>query len=211
MHYPVANEGHGLAHDPFKALAAPRPIGWITAVDRSGRVNCAPYSFFNAVSDRPHMVGFASDGLKDARAFVEETGEFTCSMATWDLREKMNLTSAPLPRGESELAFAGLTPAASLLVKPPRVAESPAAFECKWLQTVPLTALDGKTRYYFVIGQVVAIYIDDRFVKGGMVDTGAMRPITRAGYNDYFVVTPEAKFSMTRPPGGGNFNEPRKA
>ena len=202
MFYEVS-QGHGLPHDPFKALIAPRPIGWITAMSARGEVNLSPYSFFNAISDRPHMVAFSSDGRKDAVTFVEETGEFVCNLATFDLREKMNATSAPLPRGTSELDHAGLTAAPSRLVKPPRVAESPAALECKWLQTVPLTPLDGADpRYYLVIGQVVGIHIEDCFIVDGFLDTAAMRPIARAGYRDYFVSTPETRFSITRPPGG---------
>ena len=139
MFYETA-AGHPLPHDPFKAIVAPRPIGWISAVDVQGRVNLAPYSFFNAVSDRPHMVAFSSDGEKDALSFARETGEFVCSLATWDLREAMNATSAPLPRGQSEFAHAGLTAAPSRLVAPPRVAESPVALECKLLQVAPLPA-----------------------------------------------------------------------
>ncbi len=200
MHYDVLKNDHGLPHDPFKAIVAPRPIGWISAMDKQGRLNLAPYSFFNGVSDRPHMVGFASDGKKDALSFIEETGEFTCSMATYDLRDAMNMTSASLPRGESEFDHAGLETAPSMFVKPPRVKASPAALECKWLQTVPLKPLDGAPeRYYWVIGQVVGIYIDEAFIKNGMVDTAAMQPIARAGYMDYFVATPETKFSIRRP------------
>ena len=202
MFYEVA-QGHGLPHDPFKALVTPRPIGWISAVSARGEVNLSPYSYFNAFSDRPHIVGFSSDGRKDAITFVEETREFVCNLATFELREQMNATSAPLPRGESEMAHAGLTPAPSRLVSPPRVAEAPAALECKWLQTVPLVPLEGGgARYFLVIGQVVGIHIEDRYVVDGLVDTAAMRPIGRAGYRDYFVSTPETKFSITRPKGG---------
>ncbi|HEU4518580.1 MAG TPA: flavin reductase family protein [Microvirga sp.] len=202
MFYAVS-DGHGLPHDPFKAIVTPRPIGWITAVSRKGEINLSPYSFFNAVSDNPHMVAFSSDGRKDAVTFVEETGEFVCNLATFDLRDQMNLTSAPLPRGESELDKAGLTAAPSRLVKPPRVAEAPAALECRWLQTVPLVPLGGgEPRYFMVIGQVIGIHIDDRFLVDGLLDTAAMRPIARAGYRDYFVSTPETKFSITRPKGG---------
>ena len=202
MFYAVS-DGHGLPHDPFKAIVTPRPIGWITAVSRKGEINLSPYSFFNAVSDNPHMVAFSSDGRKDAVTFVEETGEFVCNLATFDLRDQMNLTSAPLPRGESELDKAGLTAAPSRLVKPPRVAEAPAALECRWLQTVPLVPLGGgEPRYFMVIGQVIGIHIDDHFLVDGLLDTAAMRPIARAGYRDYFVSTPETKFSITRPKGG---------
>ena len=201
MFYEVA-KGHSLPQDPFKALVAPRPIGWISAVSAKGEVNLSPYSYFNAFSDRPHIVGFSSDGRKDALTFVEETGEFVCNLATYDLRDKVNATSAPLPRGQSEVAHSDLTPAPSRLVKPPRVAESPVALECKWLQTIPLEPLEGEARYFLVIGQVVGIHIDDGFIVEGLVDTAAMRPIARAGYRDYFVAAPEARFSMTRPPGG---------
>jgi flavin reductase (DIM6/NTAB) family NADH-FMN oxidoreductase RutF len=202
MFYEPLRGDHGLPHDPFKAIVTPRPIGWITALSAKGELNLSPYSFFNAISDRPHMVAFSSDGRKDAVTFVEETGEFVCNLATYDLRQEMNATSAPLPRGESEMEHAGLTAAPSRLVKPPRVAESPAALECRWLQTVPLTPLEGEAKYFLVIGQVVGIYIDDRFIVDGFLDTAAMRPIARAGYRDYFVATPETKFSITRPKGG---------
>jgi flavin reductase (DIM6/NTAB) family NADH-FMN oxidoreductase RutF len=202
MFYEVS-QGHGLPHDPFKALVVPRPIGWITAMSAEGEINLSPYSFFNAFSDRPHIVGFSSEGRKDAMTFVEETGEFVCNLATFELRSQMNATSAPLPRGESEIIHSGLTQAPSRLVRPPRVAEAPAALECKWLQTVPLKPLGGgEGRYFLVLGQVVGVHIDDGFLVDGLVDTAAMRPIARAGYRDYFVATPETKFSITRPKGG---------
>jgi flavin reductase (DIM6/NTAB) family NADH-FMN oxidoreductase RutF len=200
MFYETSANAHGLPHDPFKALVTPRPIGWISAISEKGEVNLSPYSFFNAVSERPPMVAFSSSGKKDALTFIEETGEFVCNLATYDLREQMNLTSAVLPRGENEMEHAGLTPAPSRLVKPPRVADALAALECKWLQTVPLHPLSGgDPSYYLVIGQVVGIHIDDRYIVNGLVDTAAMRPIARSGYRDYFVATPETKFSITRP------------
>ncbi len=203
MFYSTSENDHGLPHDPFKALVAPRPIGWITAISAKGEVNLSPYSFFNAVSDHPHMVAFSSQGRKDALTFIEETGEFVCNFATFDLREKVNATSAPLPRGDNEMVHAGLTAAPSRIVRPPRVAEAPAALECKWLRTVPLDPLEGgPPRYYLVLGQVVGIHIDERFIVNGLVETAAMRPIMRAGYHDYFTVGPDMKFSMRRPTAG---------
>lgn len=203
MFYATDTNDHGLRHDPFKALVV-RPIGWVTAMSAKGEINLSPYSFFNQVSDKPPMVAFSSAGRKDALTFIEETGEFVCNLASHDLREAMNTTSAGLLRGVSEMDHAGLEAAPSRLVKPPRVKDAFAALECRWLRTVPLTPLDGgEAGYNLVIGQVVGIDIDDRFVKDGLVDTGAMRPILRAGYRDYFVVTPENRFSMTRPTGGG--------
>ena len=204
MFYTTEKNDHGLPHDPFKAILAPRPIGWITSMSAGGAINLAPYSYFNGVHSRPPMVMFASEGRKDSLEFVEETKEFVCNLATFDLREAMNRTSAPLPRGESELDFAGLTPAPCRLVKPPRVAESPVALECKWLRTVPLEPLAGPAQYHLVIGEVVGTHIDDRFIVDGVVDTAAMRPIARAGYREYFVATPETNFAMTRPRGGGD-------
>ena len=204
MFYDTAKNDHGLPHNPFKALVVQRQIGWITSMSRAGEINLAPYSFVNAFSDGPDIVGFSSLGHKDALTFAEESGEFVCSLASFDQRDAMNATSAPLPRGTSEMAHAGLEPEPSRMVKAPRVKGAPAALECKWLQTVPLTPLDGApAKYHLVIGQVVGIFIDDRFIVDGMVDTAAMRPIARAGYHDYFVATPETKFSFRRPKGGG--------
>jgi flavin reductase (DIM6/NTAB) family NADH-FMN oxidoreductase RutF len=204
MFYETAKNDHGLPYSPFKAIVAPRPIGWITSMSAKGEINLAPYSFFNALTDRPPTVMFSSEGRKDSVAFAEETKEFVCNLATWALRDQMNGTSAPFPRGVNEMDETGLAAAPSRLVKPPRVKDSPCALECKWLQTVRLADLEGHvTDRYVVFGQVVGVYIDDAFIKDGKLDTAAMRPIARAGYHDYFVGTPETKFSLTRPTGGG--------
>lgn len=198
MHYDTAANDHGLRFNPFKALVAPRPIGWISSLGADGVRNLAPYSFFNAVSDHPPMVMFSSHSRKDSLANIEETGEFTCSLATWALREPMNLTSAAVARGVDEFELAGLTPAASKRVKAPRVAESPAALECKLWKTLELPAAGG-SRYIVVFGLVVAVYIDDAYIRDGLVDTGAMRPIARQGYMEYSVVTPDTVFTLNRP------------
>ncbi len=201
MFYDARKGNHGLPHDPFKAIVAPRPIGWITSMSKSGAINLAPYSYFNGVNSRPPMVMFSSEGRKDSVSFIEETGEFVCNLATWDLREAMNMTSAPLPRGTNEMEKAGLKAADSRMVKPPRVAASPCALECKLLQIVPLRDLDGRALESFVVfGQVVGVHIDDRFIKDGLLDTAAMKPIARCGYHNYAVV--EGQFSMIRPTAG---------
>jgi flavin reductase (DIM6/NTAB) family NADH-FMN oxidoreductase RutF len=200
MFYDARKNDHGLPHDPFKAIVAPRPVGWISSMNTAGAVNLAPYSYFNGVCSRPPMVMFASEGYKDTIAFIEETREFVCNLATFELREAMNKTSAPFPRGIDEMERAGLEPAPSRLVRPPRVAASPCALECKWLQTVHLADVDGNAvDRHVVFGQVVGVFIDDRFIKDGLLDTARMRPIARAGYHDYFVATAETKFSLTRP------------
>jgi flavin reductase (DIM6/NTAB) family NADH-FMN oxidoreductase RutF len=204
MFYEPSKRNHGLPHDPFKAIVAPRPIGWIASMSAKGEVNLAPYSFFNAVSSDPPIVMFSSEGRKDSLAFIEETREFVCNLATWDLRQQMNATSGPYPRGIDEMREAGLEPAPSVLVKPPRVRASPCALECRSLQTVALRDIDGRaTECFVVLGQVVGVHIDDRFIRDGLLDTAAMRPIARAGYHDYFVATPETRFSIRRPRGGG--------
>ena len=201
MIYSATKDDLGFAHDPFKAIVAPRPIGWITALSAKGEVNLSPYSFFNAISSRPNIVMFSSENKKDAVAFVEETGEFTCSLVTKALAQPMNLTSAPLPRGESEYAHAGLTMAPSRFVKPPRVAGTPAALECKLLSIQQLHDLDGNVvPRWMVLGQVVGTFIDDAFVKEGRFDTAGANPIARCGYADYAEVT--SLFSITRPAGG---------
>jgi flavin reductase (DIM6/NTAB) family NADH-FMN oxidoreductase RutF len=202
MFYDTRKNDHGLPYNPFKAIVAPRPIGWITSMNATGEINLAPYSFFNGITDHPPIVMFSSEGPKDSAAFVEETREFVCSLATYDLRAAMNETSAPLPRGVNEMHAAGLAPAPSRLVKPPRVAASPCALECRWLKTVKLDDIDGRALdRYVVFGQVIGVYIDDRFLKNGMLDTAAMKPIARCGYDQYAVV--EEVFAMQRPKGGG--------
>ncbi|WMS43313.1 flavin reductase family protein [Acuticoccus sp. MNP-M23] len=200
MQYDPRVNDHGLPHDPFKALVAPRPIGWISSLDAEGRPNLAPYSFFNAVCDHPHLVMFSSFGAKDSLSNVEATGEFVCNLATYDLREAMNRSSAPLEHGESEFAFAGLETAPSTLVKPPRVAATPVAMECVYVETVALKNAAGERgRYTMVLGEVVMIHIDESVLVDGMVDLTRLQPIARCGYRDYAATT--TLFQMERPKG----------
>ena len=198
MFYDAVANTHGLAFDPFKALVAPRPIGWISTVSRAGVVNLAPYSFFNAVSEDPHYVMFASGGRKDSQRNAEETGEFVCSLATYDLREAMNRTSMPVEPDVDEMKLAGLTPAASRLVAPPRVAESPVAFECRYWRTVDLPGKDGAAgTHAIVVGQVIGVHVADEVISGGRVDVTKLRPIARLGYGDYAVI--DEVFTLARP------------
>jgi flavin reductase (DIM6/NTAB) family NADH-FMN oxidoreductase RutF len=199
---PQARDRTVLPHDPFKAIIAPRPIGWITTMSKDGAVNLAPYSFFNAFSANPPIIGFSSESPKDSAAFSDETREFTFNLATYELRERMNQTSAPLPRGISEFTHAELTPAPSRLVKPPRVLESPAALECVVTEIVALKNRQGAPAgALLVIGEVVGVHLDDRLVADGRFDTAAAKPIARCGYQDYAVV--KELFSIVRPPGAG--------
>ncbi|MEZ5856949.1 MAG: flavin reductase family protein [Hyphomicrobiaceae bacterium] len=200
MFYDTIKNNHGLKHNPFKALMVPRPIGWISTISADGICNIAPYSFFNAMGENPTYVAFGSAGVKDSLKNILETKEFVCSLATYDLRFEMNATSAAVPYGVDEFPLAGLTAAASTLVKPPRVKESPAAFECKLWQAIELPGRPGKpSGHTMVVGEVVGVHIDDRFVKDGIVDTGAMRPIARLGYMEYGVLEPENVFVINRP------------
>ena len=198
MFYDTRDGSRPLKHDPFKAIVAPRPIGWGSTVSARGEVNLAPYSFFNGINSKPNLVMFSSEGFKDSVRNVQETGEFVCNLATWDLREAMNETSAPVPAGQNEMVRAKLEAAPSRLVKPPRVAAAPCALECKSIRIVPLHDLDGKSvDGHLVIGQVIGVHIDDRFIKDGRLDTAAMRPIARCGYHDYATV--EETFTLVRP------------
>ena len=200
MNYDTAKNDHGLRHNPMKALVTPRPIGWISTLDKNGVVNLAPYSFFNLVSDIPPCVMFSSGTHKDSSRNAEESGEFVCSLATWDLRYEMNASSADVPPDVDEFAISRLTKAPSRYVKPPRVAESPVSLECKYFTTIatPRDERTGKI-HYLVLGRVVSVYIDDRYIKDGLVDTAAIRPIARMGYRDYSVVTPETMFTLELP------------
>ena len=201
MFYDTRRNDHGLPRDPFKAIIVPRPIGWITSMSAKGEINLAPYSFFNAVAEEPPMVMFSSGGKKDSVAFIEETKEFVCNLATYELREAVTKTGAEYPRGVNEMIEAGLAPAPSRLVRPPRVAASPCALECKLLQITDLRDLDGSNAdRYVVFGQVVGIHIDDRFLKEGRLDTAAMLSIARCGYADYTVVDKVFPIERTRLP-----------
>lgn len=197
MFYEAA-KGHGLPHDPLKAIVAPRPIGWISSQSRAGELNLAPYSFFNALSSRPMLVWFSSEGEKDSFTFIRETGEFVANLVTLDLAEKMNATSVDAPRGVSEFGYAGLTPAPSRLVAPPRVAEAHAALECRVTEIRRPTLLDGSEAGVTVVtGQVIGVHIDDEFLTDGMFDTARAQNLARLGYMDYAAV--ERVFQMRRP------------
>jgi len=200
MFYEPAKRDQGvLPHDPFKALVAPRPIGWVSTLGAAGQVNLAPYSFFNAVCDSPPMLAFSSAGLKDSASFARTGGEFVWNLPTFELAEAMNATSASLPRGSSEFDHAGLELSPSTLVAPPRVAASPCSLECRVLAVHELHDLDGRSAdQHLVIGQVVGVHLDESIVTDGYVDTAAVRPIARCGYTSDYAVVDEL-FRMDRP------------
>ena len=180
------SQGHGLPYNPFKAIIAPRPIGWVSTMDAQGRPNLAPYSFFNAVSGAPEMIMFTSEGLKDSVRNAKETGEFVYNLVSASLLEAMNATSAALDPGINEFEFAKLGAAPSEIVKPPRVADAPAALECKVTTVTQLTDLHGKALdRYMVIGQVVGVHIADQYLVDGRFDIVKAQTMARCGYQDY--------------------------
>jgi flavin reductase (DIM6/NTAB) family NADH-FMN oxidoreductase RutF len=197
MFYDAVLNNHGLALDPFKAVIVPRPIGWISTLSAEGVANLAPYSFFNAFSDGPIYVAFGSGGRKDSMRNVEATGEFACNMATHDLREAMNASSATVTPHVDEFELAGLSKAPCQFIRVPRVAESPVCFECRHFQTVALPADDGHVQDWMVIGRVIGVHIDDRCIENGRVNTAALKPLARLGYAEYATI--DQTWRMRRP------------
>jgi flavin reductase (DIM6/NTAB) family NADH-FMN oxidoreductase RutF len=197
LFYDAIRNDHGFENDPFKALVAPRPIGWISTLSPEGVANLAPYSFFNAVSERPHYVVFGSGGRKDSVRNAEAAGEFAVNLATFELREQMNASSANAPPHVDEFELARLTKAPCRLIKVPRVAESPVCLECKLFKVIELPDDEGKVGDWLTIGRVIGIHIADRFIDNGRVDTAAMKPIARLGYSEYATV--ETAWRMRRP------------
>jgi flavin reductase (DIM6/NTAB) family NADH-FMN oxidoreductase RutF len=199
LFYETAANAHGLKHDPFKAIVAPRPIGWIGTRAADGRLNLSPYSFFNAISDRPKLVMFSSSGRKDSVANIEETGVFTCSLASRHLAEAMNASSASVPRGVDEFALAKLTPVTGRLVDAPYVGEAYAALECRATQILQPVDVDGRpSDNWVVFGQVLGIHISPEVLRDGMIDMGVARPLGRMGYMDYCDGGSDV-FAMVRP------------
>ncbi|GAP34485.1 flavin reductase family protein [Piscinibacter sakaiensis] len=192
-------EGHGLPHDPFNAIVGPRPIGWISSRAADGTLNLAPYSFFNAFNYVPPIVGFASTSRKDTLANAEATGEFAWNLVTRPLAEAMNASSAIVPPEVDEFTLAGVTPAASLRIAAPRVAQSPVSFECRVTQIVQLSAADGRlVPTWLVLGEVVQVHIARRLLQDGIYQTAAAEPVLRAGGPaDYFALG--ERFRMRRP------------
>jgi flavin reductase (DIM6/NTAB) family NADH-FMN oxidoreductase RutF len=194
-------KGHGLPHDPFNAIVGPRPIGWISSQDAQGRLNLAPYSFFNAFNYIPPIIGFSSIGRKDSLNNIEQTGEFVWNLATRPLAEAMNLSCAAVAADVDEFELSGLTPQASTIICAPRVAETPVAFECKATQIIQLQGVNQEAvQTWLILGEVVAVHIAQYLLKDGIYDTAAAEPVLRGGGPaDYFQPGAEAMFRMFRP------------
>lgn len=194
-------DGHGLPHDPLNAIIGPRPIGWIASYNQQGARNLAPYSFFNCFNYRPPIIGFASSGWKDSVRNIIETKEFVWNLTTRELAEQMNETSASIPHGEDEFLRAGLTAVAGRKVKASLVAESPVNFECRLSQCIQLTAADGTAiDTWLVLGEVVAVHIDESLLKDGIYQTALAKPVLRAGGpSAYYTIDETHRFDMIRP------------
>ncbi len=205
MFYEPDKDDHGLRFNPYKSIVVPRPIGWISTISHDGIVNLAPYSQFNNLAYDPPFVMFAASSRpgsgrrKDSAKNAADTGEFVVNMATYALREAVNLTAQLLPPEIDEAAHAGLDMIASRLVRPPRVAASPVHLECRFYGSLALPARTRDNVHHVVIGRVVGVHIrDDALTPDGKLDVARIRPLARLGYHDYTSV--ELSFTM-RPTG----------
>ncbi len=188
--------------DPYKSLIFPRPIGWISSIDKKGIVNLAPYSYFNAIADDPPQIMFvagASDKpsqKKDTLTNIMATNEFVVNFATTATRKQMNLSSKDIHENDDEFVLTKLKKRKSRLVKVPSVADSPVNLECKLLKFIKLKS-NSRKYSTMVMGEVIGIYIKDRFIEKGRVNSAAMRYVARMGYSEYTTVS--SKFKMKRP------------
>ena len=193
-------DGHGLPHNPFNAVVTPRPIGWISTRDADGADNLAPYSFFNAVAYVPPQVMFAStsvkedrDGTKDSVANIRDTGVFCVNIVEYAARDVMNVSSGPWPKEIDEFAKAGIDKAACDSIDCARVANAPAALECRLTQIVQL---EGAANFV-VFGEVTGVHLRDDCLVDGRFDVTRYQPLSRMGYRDYAVV--REVFELKRP------------
>jgi len=203
MFYQIKKNDHGLAYDPFKSCVVPRPIGWISTMSIDGKSNLAPYSQFQILTFDPPYVMFAAnqktDGSrKDSVVNAEQSKEFVYNMASYDLREAVNLSAQEVPPEVDEFELAGVGKAPSKIVKPYRVKESPAQYECRYHQTLRLRGNRAIGTVDMVIGEVLAVHIKDEFIMpDGKLDIIRIKPIGRLGYYDYTCV--DSVFEMTIP------------
>jgi len=203
MFYETRANDHGLPFDPFKSCVIPRPIGWISTISKDGIPNLAPFSQFQNLTFNPPYVMFSANQntkgcQKDSVVNAQETGEFVYNMATYELREAVNLSAQEFPPEVDEFEEAGVTKEPSRVVKPYRVAESPVQCECRYHQTLRLRGNDMTGTVDIIIGEVLGVHIKDEFIlPSGKLDIVGMKPLARLGYYDYSVV--ESVFEMVIP------------
>jgi len=203
LHYDPRNEKRPLPFDPFKSCTVPRPIGWLSSVSPDGVANLAPYSQWQNLTFDPPLVMFAANGYPDGRKKdtvlnAEQTGWFVWNMATWELREAVNLSAQAFDFEVDEFEKAGVTKAQCIDALAPRVAESPCHFECKYLSTQRLPGNSNVGNVDVVFAEVVRIHVKDEAVTSeGKIDIAAVKPIARMGYYDYAVI--DSVFEMRIP------------
>lgn len=193
-------DGHGLPHDPFKAIITPRPIAWVSTRSRDGIDNLSPYSFFNGVASHPPQVMFASTGCKadqgdtkDTVANARETGVFCVNIVSQVLTAEMNISTEGFEKSVDEFDKAGLEKAPCNAIACARVTGSPASLECRVDQIISLKGQHN----FMVIGEVVGVHLRDEHIRDGIFDVTRYRPLTRLGYRDYAVIN--EVFSLARP------------
>ena len=191
MFYKPNFRPESLPHDPFKAIVSPRPIGWISTINKDGSANLAPYSFFNAIGDKPPMVIFSKTGPKlglkeekDSVVNIRDTGEFAVNFVSFDLTDQMNISSQHFSLGEDEFVLAGLEKGVSEIITAPFVKAAPAAFECKLYKEIELPGEDQIA----IIGEVKGIHLNEEYLKDGIFDVTLYKPLARLGYRDYAVI-----------------------
>lgn len=194
MFYSPGQEPSDLPYNPFKACCVPRPIGWISTVDREGISNLAPYSQFQNVSWDPPMISVAvncrPDGTpKDTAANAIATGAFGWSMATERHLLEVIRSNDPLAPGEDEFAYTGLAKKAAVHINAPLVDGAPAHFECRLAQSIFIPGRTPEAGTYLLIGEVIGIHIDEECLTQGMMDIAKIRPLARMGYLDFAVIS----------------------
>ncbi|MDI6026201.1 flavin reductase family protein [Corticibacterium sp. UT-5YL-CI-8] len=192
-------DGHGLPHDPLKAIVSPRPIGWISTRGKDGTVNLAPYSFFNMISGKPPLIFFSSERVKHSAELARESGEFVANLVGRDLGIQMNASAIDAPRDINEFDYSGLAMADCEVVSAPRVAEAPASLECKVTEIFHPKDINGHpVRSLVIVGQVVGVHIAENYLTPeGFFDTVKAGNMSRLGYMDFSTV--DKVFAMRRP------------
>ena len=200
-HFYRTEDGHGLKHDPFNSIIAPRPIGWVSTVSATGELNLAPYSFFNAFNYRPPIIGFSSIGFKDSVSNAQASGEFCWNLVSRSQVEAMSQTSAMVASDVDEFELAGLSKRASTIIDVPHVADCPVVMECKTSQIVQLQSAQGeKCETWLVLGEVVGVHIMENLIEDGVYQTARAEPVMRGGGpSDYFSITEQNRFQISRP------------
>ena len=201
MNFEMETTPHRQVYNLLIGLVAPRPIAWITSMDREGRLNAAPFSAFNYLCTDPPVVGIGVTNRpgpetipKDTAHNIRRTGEFVINIVTEDLIQQMNITATDFPAEVNELEMAGLTTAPSAMVKVPRIAHAHAALECREFTTMEI----GRSR--IILGRVVSMYVEDQYVdpSGPYIRAEELHAVGRMNGLGNYVRTREAFLTVPR-------------